>query len=101
VPVTVHDPIELLRNSPEEQFQRHTDQLTELTACSREPGRAGNDHDTLAALIAASRRAVADTAHALWRMAHGRYGTCKRCSAGIPLERPEVLPHARFCLPCQ
>ena len=98
---TVHDPIELLRNSLEEQFQRHTDQLALLTVCSRRPDRGGYDNDTLAALIGSTRRAVADTAQALRRMAEGRYGTCERCTAPIPLERLEVLPHARFCVPCQ
>jgi RNA polymerase-binding transcription factor len=98
---TVHDPIELLRDTLEEQFQRHTDQLAELTACSQQPDRGGYDDGTLAALIASSRHAVADTAQALRRMADGSYGTCERCTAGIPLERLEILPHARFCVPCQ
>jgi RNA polymerase-binding transcription factor DksA len=97
----VHDPIELLRNTLEEQFQRHTDQLAELAVCSRQPDRGGYDDDTLAALIASSRQAVADTAQALRRMAEGSYGTCERCTAGIPLQRLEILPHARFCVPCQ
>jgi DnaK suppressor protein len=98
---TVHDPIELLRNTLEEQFQVHTDQLAALTMCSRRPDRGGCDHDTLTTLIASSRQAVADTAQALRRMADGTYGTCQRCTAGIPLERLEILPHARFCVPCQ
>jgi DnaK suppressor protein len=98
---TAQDPIELLRDSLEEQFQRNTDQLAELTARSREPGRGGYDHDTLAALIASARHAVSDTAQALRRMAEGRYGTCERCNGDIPLQRLEILPHARFCVPCQ
>ena len=97
---TVHDPMELLRASLEEQFQRHTDQLSQLTVYSRRRDRDGYEHDTLAARIAATRRAVADTAQALRRMAEGSYGTCERCTATIPLERLEVLPHARFCVPC-
>jgi RNA polymerase-binding transcription factor len=98
---TVPDPIELLRDSLEEQFQRNTDQLAELTRRSRQPGRGGHDHDTLAALIASARQAVSDTAQALRRMAEGSYGTCERCTVDIPLQRLEVLPHARFCVPCQ
>jgi DnaK suppressor protein len=98
---TVHDPIEVLRDSLEEQFQRHTDRLSQLTVHSRRPDRDGYDDDTLAALIASARQAVADTAQALRRMAEGSYGTCERCTAAIPLERLEVLPHARFCVPCQ
>jgi RNA polymerase-binding transcription factor DksA len=98
---TVHDPIELLRNTLEEQFQRYTDQLAELTVRNQRPDRGGYDDDTLAALIVSSRQAVADTARALRRMAEGSYGTCERCTADIPLQRLEILPHARFCVPCQ
>jgi DnaK suppressor protein len=98
---TVQDPIELLRDGLEEQFQRSTDQLAELTVRSRQPGHGGYDRDTLAALIASARQAVSDTAHALQRMAEGRYGTCERCTVDIPLQRLEILPHARFCVPCQ
>ena len=98
---TVHDPIELLRDILEEQFQRHTGQLAELTVCGQQPDRGGYDDATLAALIASSRQAVADTAQALRRMADGSYGTCERCSAAIPLQRLEILPHARFCVPCR
>ena len=65
---TVQDPIELLHNTLAEQLQRHTDQLAALTVCSQQPDRGGYD-DTLAALIASSRTAVADTAQALPRMA--------------------------------
>jgi DnaK suppressor protein len=99
---TVRDPIELLlRDTLEELFQRHTDQLTELSVCSRQRGRGGYDADTLTALIASARQGVADTAQALRRMADGSYGTCEGCTASIPLERLEVLPQARFCVPCQ
>lgn len=97
---TVHDSIELLHNTLEEQFQRHTDQLGELIVCSRQPDRGGYDDDTLAALIASARQAVADTAQALQRMAEGTYGSCERCTLSIPVERLEILPYARFCVAC-
>lgn len=98
---TVHDPIELLRNSLEEQFRRNTDRLAELTVRSRQPDRGGYADDTFAAPIASARQAVFDTAQALRRMAEGSYGTCERCTADIPLLRLQILPHARFCVPCQ
>jgi RNA polymerase-binding transcription factor DksA len=98
---TVHDPIELLRDRLEDQFQRHTDQLAQLAVYGRRPDRGGYDHDMLAGMIGSARQAVADTAQALRRMAEGSYGTCERCTTTIPLERLEVLPHARFCVPCQ
>ena len=98
---TVHDPIELLRTTLEEQFQWSTEQLAALTVRSQRPDRGGYDDHTLAALTASARRALADTAQALRRMAEGSYGTCERCAAAIALQRLEILPHARFCGPCQ
>jgi DnaK suppressor protein len=98
---TLLDPIEVFGDGLEEQFRRNTDKLAELTMQSRQPGRGGHDDDRLAALIAAARQSVADTAQALRRMAEGSYGTCEGCSADIPLQRLEVLPHARFCVSCQ
>ena len=97
----LQDPIEVLGDVLEEQFRRHTDQLTELVVCSQQPDRGGHDGDILAALITSARQAVADSAHALRRMADGSYGGCERCTGAIPLERLEILPHARFCVPCQ
>jgi RNA polymerase-binding transcription factor DksA len=68
---------------------------------SQEPDRGGHDDVTLHALITSARQSVADTAHALRRMAEGSYGTCERCAASIAPERLEILPQARFCVPCQ
>ena len=98
---SVHDPIELLRNALESQLQRYTDQLAELSGYSRQADRGGHDDDTLVAIVTSCRDAVADTTAALRRMSEGRYGTCERCAAGIPLQRLEILPHARCCAPCQ
>jgi RNA polymerase-binding transcription factor DksA len=98
---TVHDPIELLRDSLETQLQRYTERLTELVVSKRQPDRGGHDADTLAELIASCRQTVSDTTQALQRMAEGQYGTCERCASDIPLQRLEILPHARFCVPCQ
>jgi DnaK suppressor protein len=98
---TVHEPIDLLRNTLERQLTRRTHHLDELAVHSQQPHRAGYDDDTLAALLASARQAVDDTAHALRRMADGKYGNCERCTAGIPLQRLQVRPHARFCVRCQ
>lgn len=97
---TVHDPIDLLRDTLEQQFQRYTDQLVDLTVRSQQPDRGGYDDDNLTALIAAARQQVADTAKALRRMAEGTYGTCEGCTAQIPVQRLEILPHASFCVTC-
>lgn len=92
--------LEALRMTLEQQFERHTIELAELTIAKGKPERAGYDRDTVPALIAATRQALADTTQALRRVAEGQYGTCERCRGEIPLERLEIRPHARFCVPC-
>ena len=98
---TMHDPMDLLRQTLEDQFQLHTDQLSELPLASRQADRGGYDQEALAALIISSRSALADTANALRRMAEGTYGRCTGCADSISPERLEILPHARFCVSCQ
>ena len=86
---------EELRNVLEAQFQRQTDRLIQLT------GRYRHSHDdALAASIASARLALADTAHALQRIAEGRYGACEHCGLRIPRWRLLDLPHASLCPRC-
>jgi len=92
---------DLLRQTLEEQYELHTSQLAELSAAEHHGDDSGYDQDTRIALITSSRRALSDIAHALRRMAQGTYGRCERCETAIPAQRLEVLPHARFCAPCQ
>jgi RNA polymerase-binding transcription factor DksA len=35
------------------------------------------------------------------RVRYGSYGICLSCSTPIPVERLEILPYTRFCVPCQ
>jgi RNA polymerase-binding transcription factor DksA len=35
------------------------------------------------------------------RVHDGSYGICLSCSTPIPVERLEILPYTRFCVPCQ
>jgi RNA polymerase-binding transcription factor DksA len=83
------------------QFERHADELINLTTHRADPERNGLDPQTIAALIDSTRQALADTTEALKRMNNGSYGRCERCRLDIPVERLEILPHARFCVPCQ
>jgi DnaK suppressor protein len=84
-----------LRDVLETQFQGQTDQLIQLTSRYR----FGRD-DTVAASIASARLSLADTAHALQRMAEGRYGACENCGLDIPRWRLRHQPHASLCLRC-
>jgi DnaK suppressor protein len=83
------------------QFERHADELTSLTTHRSAPERNGLDPQTIPALIDSTRQALADTTEALKRMGNGTYGRCERCRLAIAMERLEILPHARFCVPCQ
>ncbi|SBT41729.1 TraR/DksA family transcriptional regulator [Micromonospora auratinigra] len=86
-----------LRASLSTEFEAQSARLTELTADTGDPGEA----HTRAALIAATRQSLGQLGDALRRIAEGRYGSCERCATAIPPERLAVLPHARFCVPCQ
>jgi DnaK suppressor protein len=41
-----------------------------------------------------------DTRDALRRIDEGTYGWCQQCSAPIPFERLDAIPHARLCVSC-
>jgi RNA polymerase-binding transcription factor DksA len=90
-----------LRLALQAQFERHADELTNLTMHRAAPERNGLDPQTIAVLIDSTRRALADTTEALKRMRNGSYGRCEECRLDIPVERLEILPQARFCVPCQ
>jgi RNA polymerase-binding transcription factor DksA len=64
-------------------------------------GSRPEDLHVAAQLIAAARQQLADTEDALRRLDAGRYGRCVNCTRTIPAERLEVLPAARYCVPCQ
>lgn len=72
-------------------------ELTEISADTGDPGEALNQ----AAMVAAVRQHLERITGALRRIAEGGYGRCEQCDAPIPVERLQVLPHARFCVPCQ
>lgn len=98
LPGTVDDQwLTRMRATLTSEFEAQTTRLTELTADTGDPGEA----HTRDALIAATRQSVTQISDALRRMAEGSYGMCAGCTTPIPPERLEVLPHARFCVPCQ
>jgi RNA polymerase-binding transcription factor DksA len=54
----------------------------------------------LAAVLAATRRRLADLDAALARLASGVYGICDRCGRPIPAGRLAIRPFARTCVGC-
>ncbi|BAL88546.1 putative TraR/DksA-family transcriptional regulator [Actinoplanes missouriensis 431] len=89
-----------IRASLSEDFAVQTARLKELTEINADTGDPAQAHDR-AALLAATRQSLEQISGALRRIADGTYGLCQRCETTIPEERLEVLPHARFCVPCQ
>jgi DnaK suppressor protein len=87
-----------LRARLEEQRQFRLEQLARLA----EPGPDGDGHREVAAVLAAgARQALADIETALERIDTGRYGTCLRCEAPIPLERLDIIPETGLCVDCR
>lgn len=91
------DWIENMRAQLTDQFETQTARLTELTADTGDPGEVHNQ----AALIATTRQSLSQISEALRRIAEGRFGLCEDCGNAIPRERLEILPHAKYCVPCQ
>ncbi|GAA3951338.1 molecular chaperone DnaK [Amorphoplanes auranticolor] len=89
-----------LRASLTDDFATQTARLRELTELNADTGDPGEAHNR-AGLLAATRRSIEQISGALRRIAEGAYGACEKCDRAIPVERLEVLPHARFCVPCQ
>ncbi|MDG9673928.1 TraR/DksA C4-type zinc finger protein [Micromonospora sp. DH14] len=89
-----------MRASLADDFATQTARLRELTELNADTGDPGEAHNQ-AALLAATRQTIEQITGALSRISDGTYGACQRCHRSIPAERLEILPHARFCVPCQ
>lgn len=86
------------REAREATIANHADVVSELT------GQVDSDsmleRELAEAAIARAGEAIRDIDVALARMDAGTYGLCDSCGAQIPLERLEVIPHARVCVGC-
>ncbi|WP_247682854.1 TraR/DksA C4-type zinc finger protein [Micromonospora sp. D93] len=89
-----------MRASLADDFATQTARLRELTELNADTGDPGEAHNQ-AALLMATRQNIEQITGALSRISDGIYGACQKCSRSIPAERLEILPHARFCVPCQ
>ena len=89
-----------LRAELEQQQRFRLDQIDQLAseaALTADEAR----RQVIRALIMAAEWALGDINWALQRLHRGTYGTCERCTAPVPLERLNILPMARLCMPCQ
>ncbi|GAA1821232.1 TraR/DksA family transcriptional regulator [Planosporangium flavigriseum] len=99
-----------LRAMLEEQRRFRIDQLAQLTSQQTVGDSRGDSLDVgadiarvevSAAVEAGARQALDDIDAALDRIGAGRYGSCARCDAPIPLERLLAIPQAPLCMKCQ
>jgi DnaK suppressor protein len=87
----------------EEQRRFRLEQIERLSAEAAMLARAGDEArwQINRALTMAAHWALGDINAALRRLDHDSYGICERCSQPISLERLEILPMSRLCMPCQ
>ena len=85
----------------EQEYETHTERLATLvTPRTKRPRTSVVQADAHLASVAAERRALADVAQALRRLAEGTYGMCEHCLADIPVDDLESAPAARWCRSC-
>ncbi|WP_371527208.1 TraR/DksA C4-type zinc finger protein [Streptomyces sp. NBC_01283] len=77
--------------------------LTQLRAIDEAGHEAGHEAEeqVMSAQKDTIERVLGEIEAALARVRDGSYGTCPGCSKSIPVERLEILPYTRFCVPCQ
>ena len=79
----------------EQEYEGHTAALEALLR--RRHRRPGGGEPAAAEH---TRRALADVALALRRMAEGSYGRCERCTGTISRQVLQLSPTARYCHAC-
>jgi DnaK suppressor protein len=88
-----------LRAALLQQRRFRIEQLDDLRRSA--PGDDPAKEEVAETLRRGARVALDGIEAALDRMRHGRYGSCVRCSAPIPVERLEILPAVALCMTCQ
>jgi DnaK suppressor protein len=90
--LTAHEAIQRL------EHERNS-RLTQLRAIDE----AGPDAEeqVMAAQKDTIKRVLVQVEAAFARVRDGSYGLCHDCSKPIPVERLEILPYTKFCVPCQ
>lgn len=61
----------------------------------------GSQHEINSQLAALESRELNQIERAIQRIRKGRYGTCEKCEAKIPLARLKALPFTQLCIKCQ
>ncbi|MEU0008068.1 TraR/DksA C4-type zinc finger protein [Streptomyces sp. NPDC006314] len=75
--------------------------LAQLQAVAEASGGAPQAEGLQVMQRGAIEQALKEIDAAFARLQQGTYGICQRCGRSIPVERLEILPYARCCVPCQ
>ncbi|MFJ8470200.1 TraR/DksA family transcriptional regulator [Streptomyces swartbergensis] len=75
--------------------------LAQLQAVDEACGGATQVDDLQVMQRGAIERALKEIDAAFVRLQQGTYGVCQGCGRSIPVERLEILPYVRCCVPCQ
>ncbi|WP_433544267.1 TraR/DksA family transcriptional regulator (plasmid) [Streptomyces sp. CA-294286] len=89
--LTVHEALQRLEHE-------RASRLAQLRALDEAGPDAGEQVSVQADTV---RQVLAEVEAAFARVQDGSYGLCRTCSEPIPVERLEILPHTRFCVPCR
>ncbi|MFE0452434.1 TraR/DksA family transcriptional regulator [Streptomyces sp. NPDC058914] len=79
----------------------HSARHAQLKAVDEASGGAPQADDLQVVQRGAIERALKEIEAAFARLEEGSYGICQGCGRSIPVERQEILPYARCCVPCQ
>lgn len=96
ITVSRSEELETILARLEDQYEAHTERLARLLAAR------GNRRTAVYNLaeIVSCRRALAETARILQRMADRDFGQCAACAGDIPLELLVGQPQQRHCPRC-
>jgi DnaK suppressor protein len=94
----LRDHLPALRSALLQQRRFRIDQLADLRSAPPAPPA---QEEIVETLRHGARVALTGIEAALKRIDSGRYGSCVRCAAPIPLERLEILPDVALCMTCQ
>ena len=107
-----HISLKILKNMEARLIQRHRELSIELGELSKEIRQevpknfkdALNLKEDIAAIEEednVEENELILVEEALQRIANKTFGRCADCDAMIPIERLNVIPYAKFCIPCQ
>jgi RNA polymerase-binding transcription factor DksA len=91
--------LQWFRHDLEDQRRFRLDQLIGLTYDAQAAGDDASS-EVNAALTSGARAALADIDAALFRLAIGTFGACRRCGRAIPADHLRAVPTATLCLRC-